>query len=217
MEIISTLREAVASYKASKEAYKQAIQRRDVSSGSRDSFTKATEVFVATLTYSCKGLIALLPSDYGRAYEGIQFVRKECFDLISKATANQLPEDQKSYFDFVFQLSDAMLQPREADIVAALSADPLMPASRRSIMIEQLKRTVSNFKLQKLAVVIVSFLDMEYDVELLLLNQLRYLGTFNEAAKLHNNGNVYSSNGDLDRALRYYESDLAITQRLAPN
>ena len=215
MEIIATLRRAIESYKISKETYKQSIERGDSSPGPRKSCAKDTDKFVAILISSCKELIALLPSDYGAAYEGLQFVSKECFDLISPAAASRLPEDQKSLFDFVLKLSSAILQPRYASTVATLSA---VPVAQRTILIEQLNVSVSfsNFSAQKLIALIRSIPSMEAVMELLFLDQLRYLGSLDEAGILHIIGNVYSEKGDLDRALRYYESALKITQRHAP-
>ena len=215
MEIIATLRRAIESYKTSKETYKQSIERRDFSPGPRESFAKDADKFVAVLISSCKELIALLPFVYGAAYEGLQFVYKECFDLISPAAASRLPEDQKSLFDFVLKLSSAILQPRYASTVATLSA---VPVAQRTILIEQLNVSVSlsNFTAQKLIALIRSFPCMEAVMELLLLDQLRYLGSLDEAKILHNIGTVYCEKGDLDRALRYYESALEMKQRHAP-
>jgi len=111
----ANLRDAVTAFKAIKAATDQAIRNGDFSLG-RESFAKATKEFVDILTSSCQDLIVLLLSDYERAYNGIKFVCKECFLHIP-----WILKDQKINFYFVQMLNDAMLPPRDANIVARLS------------------------------------------------------------------------------------------------
>eukprot|EP01036_Dinobryon_divergens_P035745 gene35745-46376_t len=219
MEIIATLRRAVASYKASKDAYVQAIRKRDFSSGPRDTFATATNEFVAILTSCCQELVALLPSHYKTAYEGLQFVCKECFEVISRNTADKLPDTTRTYFVYVLQLSDAILPPRDAEIVTRLSSVDGTPTSR-SLLLDQLQRSVRKAAaINKISIFFNSFPKMESDIKLLLLVQLQFLmpmGSINEAAILNKIASLYQFKGDLDFALEKHESALAIQQRLAP-